>query len=77
MKKRFNHKISSTIVFFSHEILCETYFILEIIKHHLFLLAYPNSSAESGKIKPAQWITLRDTAQTTATARPGNTMPPI
>ena len=47
------------------------------LKHHLFLLAYPNSSAKSGKIKPAQCITLRDTAPTTATAPPGNTMPPI
>ena len=37
------------------------------LKHHLFLLAYPNSSAKSGKIKPAQCITLRDTAPTTAT----------
>ena len=47
------------------------------LKHHLFLLAYPDSSAKSGKIKPAQCITLRDTAPTTATAPPGNTMPPI
>ena len=47
------------------------------LKHHQFLLAYPNSSAKSGKIKPAQCITLRDTAPTTATAPPGNTMPPI
>ena len=47
------------------------------LKHHLFLLAYPNSSAKSGKIKPAQCITLRDTAPTTATAPPGNTMPPM
>ena len=47
------------------------------LKHHLFLLAYPDSSAKSGKIKPAQCITLRDTAPTTATASLGNTMPPI
>ena len=47
------------------------------LKHHLFLLAYPNSSAKPGKIKPAQCITLRDTAPTTATAPPGSTMPPI
>ena len=48
------------------------------LKHHLFLLAYPDSSsAKSGKIKPAQCITLRDTAPTTAIAQPGNTMPPI
>ena len=47
------------------------------LKHHLFLLAYPNSSAKSGKIIPAQCITLRDTAPTTATVPPGNTMPPI
>ena len=47
------------------------------LKHHLFLLAYPDSSAKSGRIKPAQCITLRDTAPTTATAPPGNTMPPI
>ena len=47
------------------------------LKHHLFLLAYSDSSAKSGKIKPAQCITLRDTAPTTATAPPGNTMPPI
>ena len=31
------------------------------LKHHLFLLAYPDSSAKSGKIKPAQCITLCDT----------------
>ena len=36
-----------------------------------------DSSAKSGKIKPAQCITLRDTALTTAIAQPGNTMPPI
>ena len=47
------------------------------LKHHLFLLAYPDSSAKSGKIKPAQCITLRDTAPTTAIAQPGNAMPPI
>ena len=47
------------------------------LKHHLFLPAYPNSSAKSGKIIPAQCITLRDTAPTNATAPPGNTMPPI
>ena len=47
------------------------------LKHHLFLLAYTDSSAKSGKIEPAQCITLRDTAPTTATASPGNTMPPI
>ena len=47
------------------------------LKHHLFLLAYPNSSAKSGKIKPAQCSALRDTVPTTATAPPGNTMPPI
>ena len=47
------------------------------LKHHLFLLVYPDCSAKSGKIKPAQCITLRDTAPTTATAPPGNTMPPI
>ena len=47
------------------------------LKHHLFLLAYPDSGAKSGKIKPAQCITLRDTAPTTAIAQPRNTMPPI
>ena len=41
------------------------------------ITSYPNSSTKSGKIKPAQCITLRDTAPTTATALPGNTMPPI
>ena len=51
--------------------------VFRSLKHHLFLLAYPDSSAKSGKIKPAQWITLRDTAPTTATAPLGNTMPPI
>ena len=40
------------------------------LKHHLFILAYPDSNAKSGKIKPAQCITLRDTAPTTATAPP-------
>ena len=40
------------------------------LKHHLFLLAYPDSSAKSGKIKPAQCITLRDTVPTTASAPP-------
>ena len=47
------------------------------LKHHLFLLAYPDSGAKSGKIKPAQCITLRDTAPTTATGPPGDIMPPI
>ena len=47
------------------------------LKHHLFLLAYPDSSAKSGKIKPAQCITLCDTVPTNATAPPRNTMPPI
>ena len=47
------------------------------LKQHLFLLAYPDNSTKSGKIKPAQCITFRDTAPTTATAPPGNTMPPI
>ena len=46
-------------------------------KHHLFLLAYPDSSAKSGKIKQAQCITLRDSAPTTATAPPRKTGPPI
>ena len=46
------------------------------LKHHLFLLAYPDSSAKSGKIRPAQCITLSDAAPTTAIAQPGNTMPP-
>ena len=45
--------------------------------HHLFLLAYPDSSAKSGKIKPAQSITLRDTPPATAIAQLGNAMPPI
>ena len=40
----------------------------EALKHNLFFLAYPNSIAKSGKIKPAQCIPLRDTAPTTATA---------
>ena len=47
------------------------------LKHHLFLLAYPDNGAISGMIRPAQCITLRDTAPTTAIAPPGNTMPPI
>ena len=47
------------------------------LKHPLFLLAYPDSGAKSGVIKPAQSITLRDTPPTTAIAQPGNTMPPI
>ena len=47
------------------------------LKHHLFLLAYPDSSAKSDTIKPAQCITLRDSVPTTAIAQPGNTMPPI
>ena len=46
------------------------------LKYHLFLLAYPDSSAKSGKIEPAQCITLHDTVPTTATALPRNTMPP-
>ena len=41
------------------------------------LLAYPDKSAKTGKIKLAQCIILRDTAPTTATALPRNTMPPI
>ena len=40
------------------------------LKHHLFLLAYPDSSAKSGTIKPAQCISLRDTVPTTAIAQP-------
>ena len=47
------------------------------LKHHLFLLAYPDSSAKSGLIKPAQCIPLCDTVPTTAIAQPTNTMPPI
>ena len=47
------------------------------LKHHLFLLAYPDSSATSGRFKPAHCITLRDTVPTTPIAHPGNTMPPI
>ena len=47
------------------------------LKHHLFLLAYPDSSAKSGMIKPAQCISLRDTVSTTAIAQPVNTMLPI
>ena len=47
------------------------------LKHHLFLLAYPDSSEKSGMIKPAQCISLRDTVPTTAIAQPANTMPPI
>ena len=46
------------------------------LKHHIFLLAYPDSSAKSGKIKPTQFITLRNTAPTIATAPPGNTCRP-
>ena len=40
------------------------------LKHHLYLLAYPDSSAKSGMIKPAQCISLRDTVPTTAIAQP-------
>ena len=47
------------------------------LKHHLFLLAYPDSGATSGKTKPAQSITLRDTPPATAIAQLGNAMPPI
>ena len=48
------------------------------LKHHLFLPAYPDSSAKSGKIKiSSMYITLVDTAPTIAIAQPGNTMPPI
>ena len=47
------------------------------LKHHLFLLAYPDSIAKSGMIKPAQCISLRDTVPATAIAQPANTMPPI
>ena len=47
------------------------------LKHHLFPLAYLDSSAKSSKIKLTQCITLRDRAPTTATAPPGNSMPPI
>ena len=41
--------------------------------HYLFLLAYPDSSAKSSMIKPAQCISLRDTVPTTAMAQPANT----
>ena len=44
------------------------------LKHHLFLLAYPDSSVKSGMTKPAQCITLCDTTPTTAIAQPSNTM---
>ena len=47
------------------------------LKHHLFLLAYPDSGAKSGKTKPVQSITLRDTQPATAIAQLGNAMPPI
>ena len=48
------------------------------LKHHLFLLAYPDSGVKSGKIKPAQSITLRDTPPpATAIVQLGNAMPPI
>ena len=47
------------------------------LKHHLFLLAYPDSSAKSGMIKPAQCISLCVTVPTSAIAQPVNTMPPI
>ena len=47
------------------------------LEHHLFLFAYPDSGAKSGKIKPAQCITLCDTPPTTAIAQPRNTMPSI
>ena len=47
------------------------------LKHHLILLAYSASRAKSGMIKPAQFISLRDTVPTIAIAQPVNTMPPI
>ena len=47
------------------------------LENHLFLLAYPDSSAKSGMIKPAQCISFRETVPTTAIAHPTNTMPPI
>ena len=47
------------------------------LKHHLFLVAYPDSNTKSGIVKPAQCISLRDTVPTTAIAQPANTMPPI
>ena len=47
------------------------------LKHHLFLLAYPDSSAKSGMVKPAQCISPRDTVPTTAIAQLANTLPPI
>ena len=47
------------------------------LKHHLFLLAYPDNSAKSGKIKPVQCISRRDTVPTTVIAQPVNTMPLI
>ena len=47
------------------------------LKHHLFLLAYPDSGAKSGKTKPAQSITLCDTLPATAIAQLGSAMPPI
>ena len=38
------------------------------LKHHLFLLAYPDSSAKSGKIRSAQCIMLSDAVLTTVLA---------
>ena len=47
------------------------------LKHHPFLLVYSDSSVKSGMIKPAQWITLRDTAPTSAIAQPGKPCRPF
>ena len=40
--------------------------VRKALKHHLFLLVHPDSRAKCGNIKPAQCITLHDTAPTTA-----------
>ena len=55
----------------------QLFLLLEELPNILFLLAYPDSSAKSGEIKPVQCITLGDTAPTTAIAHLRNKMPPI
>ena len=56
--------------------LFQLFLLLEELSNIIFiLLAYPDSSAKSGKIKSAQCITLCDTAPTIAIAQLGNTIP--
>ena len=66
---------SSSFFLLSEEL--SSFFLLseELSNIIFFLLAHPDRKTKSGETKPAQCITLCDTAPTTAIAQPRNTMP--